>query len=400
MSKDNRSHRVLIVDDEEMNRELLVDLMTSLGHECETASDGFEALVKLELDIDLVLLDVMMPGLDGYDVVKRIRENPSTHDLPIIMITALSSREDRIRAIEAGANDFISKPIDKTELVARTRSLLQMKEALDKLKRTRAELETIVERRTKALRKALEDMAKAQRNIYKAQLDTIARLAIAAEYRDEQTASHIYRVSEYSALLAEGLHLPPRDVEIIRQAAPMHDVGKIGIPDAILLKKGRLSNEEREIMKQHTVIGARILSGSCSPLLQAGEIIALTHHEKWDGSGYPRGLAGKDIPLWGRICAVADVFDALTTERPYKEAIPNDEAFEMLIRGRGSHFDPKLVDVFVEQREAVEKIQRKYNKEESFSSQQKVTTVCAARDSVDRTLRVWLNHSVKHDATG
>ena len=153
-------------------------------------------------------------------------------------------------------------------------------------------------------------------------------------------------------------------------------------------------------MKQHTVIGARILSGSCSPLLRAGEIIALTHHEKWDGSGYPRGLAGKDIPLWGRICAVADVFDALTTERPYKEAIPNDEAFEMLIRGRGSHFDPKLVDVFVGKRQAVENIQRKYSDEEPLPSKQKVTTVCAARDSVDRTLQVWLNHSVKHDATG
>ncbi len=384
-------HRILIVDDEAMNRELLQDLMSSLGYECETASDGFEALVKLELDVDLVLLDVMMPGLDGYDVARRIRENPATRDLPIVMVTALSNKEDRIRAIEAGANDFINKPIDKAELTVRVGSLLKMKEALDELKRYRSELEDTVKKRTQALRKALEDMARAQRNAYKAHLETIARLAIAAEYRDEQTAAHIYRVSEYSALLAKALHLPPRDVEIIRRAAPMHDVGKIGIPDSVLLKKGRLTPEEMKIMQQHTVIGARILSGSCSPLLQAGEIIALSHHEKWDGSGYPRGLKGESIPLWGRICAVADVFDALTTERPYKEALSSEEAVQILVKGKGTHFDPKLVDAFLSKMDAVLEIQRKYSDTENREPEQTVTTVCASRDNVDSTLQAWLN---------
>jgi putative two-component system response regulator len=354
----DKPKRILIVDDEELNRELLEDLIASFGHEPEMARDGIEALAMMKLDIDLVLLDVMMPGMDGFEVAKRIRENVDYSDLPIIMVTALTSKEDRLRAVEAGANDFITKPVDKTELKVRTASLLKMKEAQDAIKRHKAELEKKVEQRTAELRLALQDMAEAQRKTHQAHLETIQRLAIAAEYKDEDTAAHINRMSNYCAIIARGLHLSPGEQEIILHASPMHDVGKIGIADAILLKPDKLHEDEWDIIKQHSTIGYRILSGSSSELLQVGEIIALSHHEKWDGSGYPKGLVGKDIHLFGRICAVADVFDALTSKRPYKKAFSNEKAYEILRESRGTHFDPKVLDVFFEHLDEVVAIQK------------------------------------------
>ena len=356
----NHPKRILIVDDEEENQELLKTIVKSLGHEPEIARDGFEALAKLKLDIDLVLLDITMPRMDGFDVVRQIREDPDLSNLPVLMVTALTSKSDRLRAVEAGTNDFISKPVDMTELQVRVKSLLRMKEAQDVVKRHKEELEKMVERRTESLRQALETMAQAQRRAFEAHLDTIRRLAVAAEYKDANTADHIYRMSSYSAILACGLNLPPGEVELILQASKMHDVGKIGIPDSILLKPGKLTNSEWETMKQHTLIGAHILSNSPSELLQAGEIIALSHHEKWDGSGYPNGLVRKDIPEWGRICAVADVFDALTSERPYKKAMPNEEAYEIVKEGRGKHFDPDIVDVFFDKLDEIIGIQKRF----------------------------------------
>ena len=353
----NPSPRILIVDDEAPNRELLEEVVTSFGYESETAADGLEALTKLKLDIDLVFMDLMMPGMDGFEVARRIRGDSDYSDIPIIMVTALTTKEYRLRAVEAGANDFISKPIDITEVRVRMASLLKMKEAQDAIKRHRAELEKTIERRTASLRKALEETAEAQRRTYEAHLETIHRLAVAAEYRDEHTAAHIHRMSRYSALLARRFNLPPGEEELILHASPMHDVGKIGIPDAMLLKPGKLTGEEWVVMKEHSIIGSRILSGSSSELLGAGEIIALSHHEKWDGSGYPRGLAGEDIPLLGRICAVADVFDALTSERPYKEAFSNEKALTIMKEGRDTHFDPELLDLFVEHLEEVVAIQ-------------------------------------------
>lgn len=349
--------RLLIVDDEAPNRDLLEALVEGLGHEPELACDGVEALAKIKLDVDLVLLDVMMPGMDGFDVARRIRQDPDYGDVPIIMVTALTGKEDRLRAVEAGANDFITKPIDKTELRIRTASLLGMKEAQDLIKRHRKELEDTVQRRTAALRQALAEMAEAQRRTQEAHLDTLQRLVLAAEFKDDDTALHLQRMSRYAALLAQELNLPPGEVELIRLASPMHDVGKIGIPEHILLKPGQFTAEEMERMKQHTHIGGRLLRGSASELLKAGEIIALTHHEKWDGSGYPNGLAGEAIPLWGRISAVADVFDALTSPRPYKPAFPNDQAVRMLEEGRAKHFDPALIDLFLTHLDAVVVIQ-------------------------------------------
>ncbi|MBU0713587.1 response regulator [bacterium] len=352
--------RILIVDDDEGIRMILGEYLTMQGHEYETASDGLEALAKVKLDIDLVLMDVNMPNMDGYEVIKRIRSEPEHRDLPIIMVTAMTSREDRLRAVRAGANDFIAKPIDQTELEVRTMSLLRMKDIQDTIKRHKSELEDKVQQRTAVLRKSLDEMVDAQRKTYDAYLDTIRRLAIAAEYRDEGTAAHIMRMSNYAAVLARGLNFSSGQIEIILQASPMHDIGKIGIPDGILLKKGTLEDKEWEIMRQHTIIGSRILKESNSDFLKAGELIAATHHEKWDGSGYPNGLKGEEIPHLGRICAVADVFDALTTKRPYKEAFSNEEAFDIIRKGRETHFDPEVVDIFFDKVSEIETIQSKY----------------------------------------
>ena len=362
-SRSEAGAHLLIVDDEELNRELLEGMVECLGHTSEVAADGPEALARLNPTIDLVLLDVMMPGMDGMEVARRIRTDPEYSDLPIVMVTALSDKADRLRAVEAGANDFITKPVDRMELRVRTTSLLKMKAAQDAVKRHRGELETLVQTRTTALRLALTEVVDAQQETHQAHLDTIRRLGMAAECRDGQTAAHLERVGRYCAILARRLGLPEREVEILRYASLMHDVGKIGTPDAILRKPGPLTAAERELMQQHTLIGASLLRDSASELLRAGEIIVLSHHEKWDGSGYPNGLKGEEIPLYGRICAVADVFDALTTPRPYKEPFSNEQAYATLRSGRGSHFDPHILDLFFAHLDEIVAIQEQYRDE-------------------------------------
>lgn len=355
-----RSSTILIVDDEAEIRSLLKDIVESLGHKPELASDGFEALAKLKLGIDLVLLDLTMPGMDGYEIARRIRHDPAAEHIPIIIVTALTSREDRLRALAAGANDFIAKPADLVEVRARITSLLNLKHAHDSLKLHKKELEAAVAKQTETLRQAVADMANAQRGSYHAYLETLHRLALAAEYKDESTGAHIQRVGSYSGLLAQRMHLPPGEVELVRLASPLHDVGKIGIPETILLKPGALTPEERKAMEQHPLIGERLLHGSSAEVLRAAEIVALSHHERWDGNGYPHRLQGEHIPLYGRICTIADVFDALTTERPYKKAFPNDTAFELLLTGGGAQFDPSLVELFLTHREEVLHIQAQY----------------------------------------
>jgi putative two-component system response regulator len=355
--------RVLVIDDDQGIRRITQMLVQGLGHDVEAARDGIEGLAKLQLGIDLILLDVVMPGLDGFDVCRRIRQDPAGRDVPVIMVTTLETREHRLHAVEAGANDFISKPVDETELRVRTTSLLKLKAAQDELKRYRTHLETMCEDRTDSLRKALEHMAEAQRTAYEAQLETVERLAILAEYKDKVTGRHIRRMSEYSAVLARGLKLPPGDVELILHGSRMHDVGKIAVPESILRKPSGLDTQEWIVMREHSAIGGRILDNSSSQILQAGRVIALNHHERWDGSGYPSGLAGIDIPLWGRICAVADVFDAVTSERAYKPAFPNHEALAILRDGKGRHFDPRVVEVFFECLEEILAIQDKFKDE-------------------------------------
>ena len=312
----DESRRMLVVDDELLNRKVLEGFLKRMGHQAVVAKSGPEAIELLDASIDLVLLDVMMPGMNGFEVCAAIREGHACSDVPIIMVTALSGNQDRLRAVEVGANDFIAKPIDKTELRVRTDSMLRMKDARDQVKRYQGELEEMVRVRTQALELALENLRELQKATTAAHLETVHCLSYAAEYKDEDTAMHILRMSHYSALIAKRLGRPRNEVELLLHASPMHDVGKIGIPDAILLKPGKLDAREWEIMKQHTVIGERILGDSSAELLQLGSLIAISHHERWDGSGYPNGLAGEDIPLCGRICAIADVFDALTSKRP------------------------------------------------------------------------------------
>lgn len=355
-----RARRILVVDDDDATRRTLERALRSFGHEVEHARDGVEGLAKLPLDIDLVVLDAAMPGMDGFQVCARMRADTEFIDLPIIMITGMDRREDRLRAVEVGVNDFIAKPFELAELQLRSSWLLRLKEARDDIKEHGRDLERTVATRTRALRQALEERAAAQRDTHEAHLDTIRRLVLAAEFKDRHTGAHIERIGHYCELLAAGLGLSLSRVEVVRHAATLHDVGKMGIPDAILLKQGPLTHREWETMKQHPTIGARMLSGSPAQVMQIGRLIAATHHERWDGQGYPNGLAGERIPLEGRLCAVADVFDALTSCRPYRDPLPVDEALDMMIAQRNRHFDSTILDVFLNHREQVGEIQSQY----------------------------------------
>ena len=331
---------ILVVDDQPQNIELLEAYLVPQGYEIVKAANGEEALGKLSSNpIDLILLDVMMPGMDGFEVTRRVRQDDKNRMLPIILVTALREKEDRVKGIEAGCDDFLSKPFDKMELLARVQSLLKVKAYNDLMSNYRKELESEVTSRTEELKRAFE-------RIKAASLDTIYRLSMASEYKDEDTGAHIKRMSRYCAAIARCMGLDESTIETILYAAPMHDLGKIGIPDLILVKPAKLDPLEWEIMKLHTVIGAKILKGSDAEFIRLGETIAWSHHEKWDGSGYPNNLKGVEIPIAGRIAAIADVFDALTSKRPYKEPFPVEKSLTIIMEGRGSHFDPDVVDAF------------------------------------------------------
>jgi putative two-component system response regulator len=243
------------------------------------------------------------------------------------------------------------------ELELRIRWLLELKAANEELLASQASLEATVDRRTRELRRALEEVTAAQRRVQEGHLDTIYRLTLAAEYKDHDTAGHIERIGRYSEVMARAMHLAPGLIDTIRHAAPMHDVGKLGIPDQILLKPGPLTAEEREIMNTHTTIGAQILAGSSSPVIQMGQQVALAHHEKWDGTGYPNRIAGEEIPIEARICTVVDFFDALTFDRPYRAAVPNAKVLEMMREEAATRFDPDVLDVFFSVQAEVESIQ-------------------------------------------
>jgi putative two-component system response regulator len=343
---DHASHRVLVVDDQPTSRTAHARLVRRMGYQVETAEDGFGALGLMPLGFDLLLVDAEMPYMDGFELASRVRETPSYAHVPIVMITGLPSRDYRRRALDVGINDFVNKPVDAYELQLRAKWLLRLKRAYDRLDGHRAELERTVQDRTEHLRRSLEDVAKLEQATRRAHVDTVRRLMIAAEYRDADTAGHIERIGRYSGLVARRLHLSPSTVELIEQAAPMHDVGKIGIPDAVLLKPGTLDEREWAIMRTHTSMGESILAGSDSPLIQMGERIASTHHERWDGTGYPRGTSGEEIPLEGRICAVVDFFDALSMDRPYRKAVPVDEVLVMMEERAGAHLDPRVLEAF------------------------------------------------------
>jgi putative two-component system response regulator len=324
--------RILIVDDVEANVRLLERILRQAGYEqLETVIDPRRVLSRYaEWHPDLLLLDLMMPHVDGFAVMDALRPLvPPGQPFPILVLTSDATPEAKRRALASGASDFVMKPFDVVEVLLRIKNLLENRELHAKLQRQNGILEDKVRERT--------------RDLEHAHLETLERLALAAEYRDDLTDQHARRVGQLAARLASALGLSPQVCDLIHRAALLHDVGKIGIPDRVLLKRAPLTAEEWEIVKAHTTIGAKILSDGATPLIQMAEAIAHTHHEQWDGKGYPRGLAGDAIPIAGRIVAVADAFDAITNARPYRAALDITAAIEEIRRHSGTAFDPAIV---------------------------------------------------------
>ena len=341
-------NRVAIIDDSEINLTLLKSLVSKI--------DGCQPLMFHQSPAglmwcsenrpELVIVDYMMPDLDGLQFVTRFRAVPGCDEIPVLMITADDDRGVRHKALQIGATDFLTKPVDRIEFTARVRNMLALANSHKKLADKAAWL--------------AEEVRKATEVIHAREQELLYRMSRAAEYRDPETGAHIQRMSRYSALIAAELGLSEEEQDLILQAAPMHDMGKIGIPDHILLKPGPLTPEEFAIMQKHAEIGFELLKGSDSIVFQEAAAIAISHHEKYDGSGYPYGVAGEAIPLCGRIVAVADVFDALTSERPYKKAWPVERAIECLREGSGRHFDPACVNAFLARQGQVLRIQMQY----------------------------------------
>ena len=332
--------KVLVVDDEELNREMLAVMLEDLAA-VVMVEDGQQALAAMatDPDIDVVLLDLEMPVLNGFEALATLKRHATWRDVPVIVITA--SRSEVTRTLALGANDFLAKPYDAEELRLRVMNHVRTKKLHDLSKDLNQVLEGEVLRKTAALREAL---ARAQ----EAEYEITLRLGRAAEFRDLETGMHSRRISEMSKALAELAGLTPDECETLRYASPLHDVGKVGIPDRILLKPGKLSDEEMKIMRLHSVIGGKILGDAARyPSLEMGQVIALQHHEKWDGTGYPEGLAGEGIHVFARIVMVVDIFDALASERPYKPALPLEKVVEIMVEGRGIFFDPTLLDLFL-----------------------------------------------------
>lgn len=317
---------ILVVDDIPDNIDVLNGILRD-DYQIKVAINGERALkiAMGDLPPDLILLDVMMPGMDGYEVCRLLKSNFSTRKIPVIFVTAKSEVRDEMEGFNLGAVDYITKPVSPPIVKARVRTHLA-------LYNQNRDLEVKVKERTF--------------EIQETRLEIIRRLGVAAEYKDKETGEHIFRMSSFCRLIAEAAGMDKDEAELIYNAAPMHDVGKIGIPDRILLKPGKLDPDEWEIMKTHTTIGAQIIGNHPSELLQTARIIALSHHEKWDGSGYPYAQKGNEIHSYGRIAAISDVFDALTSKRPYKEAWSFDEAIEQIKSEKGKHFDPVYVEAF------------------------------------------------------
>lgn len=326
MDDDSASDRdsILVVDDIPANIEVLSGILRG-GYRVRAATNGLRALEIAAGDSppDLILLDVMMPDMDGLTVCRRLKADLRTRHIPVIFVTAMSEIDDEAQGFEAGCVDYVTKPVSPSIVLARVRTQLSL-----------ANQNRALERQVRIRTRELEDTRRA----------VIRCLGKASEFKDDNTGLHVVRMSQYSRALGLAVGMNETDADLLMLASPMHDVGKIGVPDSILKKPGKLTPDEWALMQQHVHFGALILGDQDSELLQMAKTIALTHHEKWDGSGYPAGLAGEDIPLVGRITALADVFDALTSVRPYKRAWSLDEAVDYIRRERGRHFDPLLVD--------------------------------------------------------
>jgi putative two-component system response regulator len=329
--------KILIVDDEPSNLKLMEALLKVEGYDIETATNGEYALARVpHLQPTLILLDVMMPGMDGYEVAGRLKLDPRTKTIPIIMLTSLDSREAKLTALNMGAEEFLTKPVDRAELWVRVRNLLRLKEYSDFLAEHNRILEEQVRERTAELTRSFRE--------------TITAINRASSYRDEETGAHVQRISHYCVELADVLGMDADFRDCIYYASPMHDVGKIAIPDHILFKPGGFTAEEWEIMKSHAALGAKMLEGGDSPYLRMGREIAASHHERWDGTGYPAGLKGEEIPLAARLMGIADVYDALRSQRPYKPSFDHEKSTNIILKGDGrtdpKHFDPQVLAAF------------------------------------------------------
>jgi putative two-component system response regulator len=364
------SSTVMIVDDEPINIKVVQKYLKMAGYEhFVTTTEPMAVLEILSVrKPDVLLLDIMMPGMSGLDILKQMRTRDHWMRIPVIVLTAADNEAIRAQALELGATDFLAKPVNPTDLIPRVRNALVVKAHRDHLQEYAQRLEREVHKRTAELAAS--------------RLELIHCLARAGEYRDNETGKHVIRVGRYAGIIARQLGLDEAAAELIEHAATLHDMGKIGIPDAILLKPGKLTPDEFEIMqrhcaygkrtfepmsidewqkfKSHTFLGEMIMDVASSPIIAVAAKIALAHHEKWDGTGYPLGLSGEDIPLAARITAVADVFDALSSKRPYKPALPLDRCFAIMEDGRGTHFDPKVLEAFLSQREAIVRIRMDY----------------------------------------
>lgn len=334
MDDELKASRLMIVDDDPAFLTLLVELLSHAGfHSITDVSDPRDAInLYQNNNYDLILLDIKMPFLDGFEVMEQFKKTNKQSTTPILALTGLGEKQLKVRALREGAQDFLEKTSDPEELITRITNTLQMHLSQKRLSDYSQTLE-------KAVRDTTEKLEKAQAEI-------VSRLAYAAKYKDSETANHTVRVGWYSKIFATRLGYRNEECELLFDAAPMHDIGKIGIPDYILLKPGKLSADEWKIMKTHTTIGGQIFADGSTRLMKFARTIALSHHEKWDGSGYPKGLAGEKIPIFGRIVMIADVFDALTTVRPYKPAWDIEKALALISEEAGKSFDPKLVKLF------------------------------------------------------
>lgn len=351
---------IINVDDNDMNLLLIETYLQEIDAKFVNFTDPSAAVEYLQNNpFDLVIVDYKMPEMNGIELTQAVKA--ADPDAPVIMVTA-SDAEDaiQIQALRAGVNDFIKKPINKSILLNRVQNFIKLRKAIRYLSHQEQILHIQVDQATADLQKTIRDLTEAYAILEHKEHETLRVLSRTAEYKDEETANHVKRVSGYTVLMAKRLNLDDNEQNILHFAAPLHDLGKVGTPDNILLKPGKLDENEMKIMREHAAIGADILKDSTSPYLKAGYIIAISHHEKYDGSGYPQGLIGEDIPLYGRIVAIADVFDALTSVRPYKKAWPFEEAIEFLKQNAGTHFDPLLIDLFTTDLHDVHAIHTQY----------------------------------------